>query len=455
MQYYGGYGILFAVMNLPIDYINRMKEDLGENFEKFIDTYDERAYKGLRVNTLKNSVERFFEVNPWNIGVKDGIAWCPEGFYFEEKDSDAVLPQGKHPYHAAGVYYIQEPSAMSAVMQLHVKPGDFVLDLCASPGGKSTQIASLLKNEGILVCNEPYAQRAKILSENIERMGIANALVISHEPQELSDRFEESFNKVLVDAPCSGEGMFRKNPEAVEEWSLDNVCLCAKRQKEILTQAYRMLSPGGRLVYSTCTFSKSENEENAHWFEDTFEDIRLIQMKRIWPHEECAEGHFVAVFEKDGEETYGFTQKIRSEKLKTLQDAALFEEENLNTDYFKRVGEDICMVRFGDELYAVPSYFPAVEKLRVLRLGLHLGTLKKNRFEPSLSLALALSPEDSKKSVSVNYEEALAYLRGQTLVKDAPKGWVLLDIDGYTLSFGKAGDGVIKNHYPKGLRING
>ena len=440
-------------MKLPFDYENRMKELLGDDFEAFLSAMSHESVRALRVNTLKGSVENFININPWGLCDKDKVDWCPTGFYIDDQIS------GKHPLHQAGVFYIQESSAMSVVEKLNVEPGDFVLDLCASPGGKSTQIGAYLKGNGLLVSNEPILERASNLSENIERAGIPNCLVCSAYPDEISERFEGAFNKILVDAPCSGEGMFRKNPDAVGEWSVENVLMCAQRQKDILTEAYKMLAPGGRLVYSTCTFSREEDEENAAWFTDTYDDMHLVEQRKLLPYEVRGEGHFYAVFDKLGEwdEHCSFKKEAGinpKQKDIVLADYYDFEKEYLNitgTDIFGRNGKYIL---FGDELYLIPESIPQMKGLKVLRSGLCLGTLKKNRFEPSHGLAMYLKPEDAKASVSLTQEDATRFLKGESLSGEFKRGWNLVCYEGYSLGWGKASNGMLKNHYPKGLRIN-
>lgn len=438
-------------MNLPIEFENRMKELLKDEYEDYISSMADDNIRALRVNTLKGSRDEFFKKNPWGISENDKVAWCPNGFYFKDNVS------GKHPYHQAGAFYIQESSAMSVAEMLNIKPGDTVLDLCASPGGKSTQIAAYLDNKGILVSNEPIPERARNLAENIERMGIANSLVISAYPDEIEDRFKECFNKIVVDAPCSGEGMFRKNPEAISEWSVDNVIMCAQRQKDILKSAFNMLSPGGRLVYSTCTFSKEENEMNAEWVLDTFKDVSLIEKRRFFPHKDKGEGHFFAVFEKVGDVSEKADFKCEPGiNRKNIKEVFEFEGEALNIRFDDIFAENENYVLFGEEVYILPKEFPLMKGLRVLRSGLHLGTLKKNRFEPSHALALYLKPENVLRRADLTMEEAERFLKGESisLKEDSPKGWTLVCIDGYSLGWGKVSSGMLKNHYPKGLRIN-
>ena len=466
------------MINLPQDFTNRMQDMLKEAYPAFLLSYEKEKYQALRVNALKGTTEEFLEKAPFS-GLQ-AVPWEKRGFYYDSKSQP-----GKHPLHEAGVYYIQEPSAMYPAACLEAKPGERVLDLCAAPGGKTTQIASYMQNEGILVCNEIHPVRAKILSENVERMGIRNALVTNETPQHLSEVFDEYFDRILVDAPCSGEGMFRKNEEACDEWSLENVQLCAARQDEILDCADVMLRPGGRLVYSTCTFAPAENEGSVARFLERHPAYRIVETQvydgmtqgvpawayygenssgmdnlkhtvRLFPHLINGEGHYLAVLEKAGEVPEGYqgylangTQKgISIKEAKELQQ---FCEETLKTELLE--GCEDCLLLFGEQLYLMPKDMPSVKKLKVLRPGLHLGTLKKKRFEPSHALALALSTKDAKHSMELsNDADARAYLSGMTLNYDGEKGWYLMTYKGYSIGWGKLAGQVMKNHYPKGLR---
>lgn len=450
---------------LPLAFTERMEKMLGEEYPAFIASYDETKKQSLRMNPLKGDKEKFEEVNPFSL---TKVTWEENGYYYEDGDRP-----GKHPYHEAGVYYIQEASAMVPVTFLQAKPGERILDLCAAPGGKSTQIGASMKGQGLLVCNEIHPARAKILSENVERMGIRNALVVNHTPDELASHFQGFFDKILVDAPCSGEGMFRKNDDATLEWSPENVQMCAERQDEVLFYAAQMLAPGGRLVYSTCTFAPEENEGsisrflkehpefsivpaeklpgmtggNPDWVEEPVKDID--KTIRLWPHKIKGEGHYVAVLQKEGilpEHTPGYGgEKGISEK--ECKEYLAFKEEYIKADLKG------TLLKFGDQLYLAPEGTPSLKGLKVLRPGLHLGTMKKNRFEPSHSLALALLPDEVLQSeeLSANEQVIKGYLDGQTFETEK-KGWCLITVDGYSTGWGKGAGGIMKNHYPKGLR---
>ena len=448
-----------------------MQEMLGEEYEAFLKGYDKPRFHALRRNPLKIQKDEFLNIIPFEL---QEVPWAEHGYYYENTDQP-----GKHEFHEAGLYYIQEPSAMSVVEYLEVKPGEQVLDLCAAPGGKTTQIAGFMAGEGLLVCNEIHPQRAKILSENIERMGVKNALVTNETPQRLSAMFPGFFDKILVDAPCSGEGMFRKNEEALEEWSADNVQMCADRQDEILEEVAKMLRPGGRICYSTCTFAPAENEDCMARFITSHPEFHLVEVEkkgnmssgnpkfanmpveglektiRLWPHKLDGEGHFIAVLEKDGELDPSYKpmpQKGNEKPLKEkeYQEFLDFQKETLKYPLGKE-----CIL-FGEQLYAMPENMPSLKGLKVLRPGLHLGTLKKKRFEPSHALALSMKKEDVLRSWNLESgsREIKQYLSGQTFHAAGEKGWYLILVDGYGIGWGKLAGGIMKNHYPKGLRKN-
>lgn len=351
---------------------------------------------------------------------------------------------------------------MTPVSYLEAQPKEKILDLCAAPGGKSTQIASYMKNEGILICNEIHPVRAKILSENIERMGIRNALVTNETPQRLSEVFGEYFDRILVDAPCSGEGMFRKNEEARREWSLENVKLCADRQDEILDCADLMLRAGGRLVYSTCTFAPEEDEGSVARFLMRHPEYEIVKTEKLFPHLIDGEGHYLAVLQKAGEVPNGYQGFLKNGLQKGIltndvKEFLAFQNENLTTNLLEAKEERL--LRFGEQLYLMPQEMPSIKGLKVLRAGLHLGTLKKNRFEPSHALALALKKADGKRSMELyadwnkNDTSVInAYLNGLTLNYEGEKGWYLMTCAGYSIGWGKLAGQIMKNHYPKGLR---
>lgn len=478
------------MMNLPIEFEKKMKAFLGNEWDDFLYSYDNNRFQALRFNTLKvqSTEERMRILKVLGISPDKKVSWADEAYYFDEN----VRP-GKHPYHEMGLYYIQEPSAMSAAALLAPKPGMRVLDLCAAPGGKSTQLATYLGDSGLLVSNEINTQRSRILSQNIERMGIKNAIVTNEDSFVLASHFPGFFNAIQVDAPCSGEGMFRKLPEAIEQWSMENVAICAARQKEILDNAAVMLKPGGVIVYSTCTFSKEENEDVIEYFLERHPDFTLEEMERFWPHKVDGEGHFVAKLVRRGSvnelgadydvcedscnkvEDTGLkvdrkTKKNKNSKNRKNETKPALTKENMKllSEFLdETISEDVAawiknsrLVMFGEQLYRLPDMEVDIKGLKVQRAGLHIGEFKKQRFEPSHSLALALKLNDAKNLVKLTCDnpQTIGFFNGQSVVlsdeqtAECKKGWALVCVDGYTAGWGKVNGTQVKNHYPKGLR---
>ena len=435
--------------NLPPSFLARMRAQLRteEAFNAFLASYDRPARRGVRVNNLKITREEFLKISPFSLRP---VPWEENGFYVDEN-----IKTGGHAYHFAGLYYSQEPSAMSVAPLLNAKPGERVLDLCAAPGGKSTQLAGAMRGEGILVCNEINGERARILSQNIERLGVTNAVVLNASPEALAARFQGYFDKILVDAPCSGEGMFKKNrKEALENWSVANVAACAARQKNILSSAAQMLAAGGRLVYSTCTFAPAEDEEQIEAFLRDYPSFTLLAQKKLYPHETDCEGHFYAVLQKSDLSS----QKAGKERVQTGNLSA--KERALFTDFCRGALRDFpwkdrVLYRAGETLYALPQGVFTLDKLPVLRAGIRLGNFDKGRFTPAHALAVCLKAENVLRNVSLSEEECAGYLRGETEGAEIENGWCLVCVDKYPLGWGKATNGVIKNHYPKGLRLQG
>lgn len=459
-------------MNLPIEFEKKMKAFLGNEWDDFLYSYDNNRFQALRFNTLKvqSPEERMRILKVLGISSDKRVSWANEAYYFDEN----VRP-GKHPYHEMGLYYIQEPSAMSAAALLAPKPGMRVLDLCAAPGGKSTQLATYLGDSGLLVSNEINTQRSRILSQNIERMGIKNAIVTNEDSFVLASHFPGFFNAIQVDAPCSGEGMFRKLPEAIEQWSMENVAICAARQKEILDNAAVMLKPGGTIVYSTCTFSKEENEDVIEYFLEKHSDFTLEEMERFWPHKVDGEGHFVAKLVRRGSVDTGFksdrqTKKIKNNKNRKNETKPALTKENMKllSEFLdETISDDMAaliknsrLVMFGEQLYRLPDMEVDIKGLKVQRAGLHIGEFKKQRFEPSHSLALVLKLSEAKNVVKLTCDnpQTIGFFNGQSVMlsdeqaAECKKGWALVCVDGYPAGWGKVNGTQVKNHYPKGLR---
>lgn len=460
------------MMNLPIEFEKKMKAFLGNEWDDFLYSYDNNRFQALRFNTLKvqSPEERMRILKTLKISSDKKVSWANEAYYFDEN----VRP-GKHPYHEMGLYYIQEPSAMSAAALLAPKPGMRVLDLCAAPGGKSTQLATYLGDSGLLVSNEINTQRSRILSQNIERMGIKNAIVTNEDSFVLASHFPGFFNAIQVDAPCSGEGMFRKLPEAIEQWSMENVAICAARQKEILDNAAVMLKPGGTIVYSTCTFSKEENEDVIEYFLERHPDFTLEEMERFWPHKVDGEGHFVAKLVRRGCVDTDLkadrkTKKNKNSKNRKNETKPALTKENMKllSEFLdETISEDMAawiknsrLVMFGEQLYRLPDMEVDIKGLKVQRAGLHIGEFKKQRFEPSHSLALALKISEAKNVVKLTWDDpqTTGFFNGQSVMlsdeqtAECKKGWALVCVDGYPAGWGKVNGAQVKNHYPKGLR---
>ena len=427
---------------LPEAFLQRMEAQLGSEYPAFLESLERPRAVALRFNPLKG--ER--PVLPF---VGAPVPWEPEGFYY-----DPETRPGLHVYHEAGVYYLQEASAMAPVALLDPKPGERVCDLCAAPGGKTTQIAGRMLGQGFLVCNEINPKRAKILSRNIERMGVANALVTNEHPQTLASRFPGFFDRVLVDAPCSGEGMFRKEEAAVTDWSQETVQMCARRQREILDTAARLVRPGGRLVYSTCTFAPEEDEETVAAFLEAHPEFTPEPVEapwfvpgenasyRMWPHKLLGEGHFAAVLRKTQGES-GEVPACPGEKCPKAWES-FAKELDITLPEGKAVS-------FGQSLYWAPMELPELNRLKVLRPGLELGAERKGRFEPAHALALWLKTCAVTESFPPESPEMKAYLHGD-VVSSGKKGWCLVQAGGYAIGWGKGDGSVLKNHYPKGLR---
>lgn len=442
-------------MNLPPEFEKRMKNMLGAEYDGFVYSLEHApVYKGMRINTLKENAE---ETVMQLTGKLKRVPWCSTGYY-----ADKDVLSGKHPFHMAGLVYFQEPSAMSAAEAADIQEGDFVLDLCAAPGGKATHAAQKLRGTGLLMANEIIPKRAKILAENIQRMGIRNAVVTNESPERLAEKYPVFFDKIIVDAPCSGEGMFRKEPQAAVEWSTEHTKSCSIRQKNILKSAVKMLKNGGKLVYSTCTFAPCENEEAADFVLREYPDMKLLDIpldgltpadgrwadsdfdlsgaKRIFPHKADGEGHFTALFQKDGIPPERVIKKCAGEADRTYRE---FEEKFLN------VHLDGQFIKFGDRLFLSP-YNIDLDKIKTELAGLFLGVCKKGRFEPSHALCMALSASDFKNTLET--EEFEKFYRGETLPCEK-SGWTAVTYKGYPIGWGKASDGILKNHFPKYLRF--
>lgn len=470
--------------DLPQSFLDSMKEILGEDYEAFLAGFDGQRQYGLRVNTLKMNLEEFERIAPFHL---KKVPWISNGYFYEAEDAPA-----KHPFYSAGLYYLQEPSAMTPASRLKVQPGERVLDLCAAPGGKATELGAALQGEGLLVANDINTARARALLRNLELFGISNSFVTNEPPHVLAERFPEFFHKIMVDAPCSGEGMFRKNPAVVDSWQEKGPEYFSKLQREIIVQAADMLLPGGMMFYSTCTFSPLENEKTITHLLKERPDMEVIPMedyegfaegltsyrgevfdescklcRRIWPHKMSGEGHFMALLYKKNGTQQQVQQTVSQssiwwEKCKGLNK----EQKAAAEDFFSHVNiaydEKRIDVR-GDNLYYLPAPKYDGRGLHFLRNGLFMGEFKKKRFEPSQPFALALHAQDFDQVLDfpADDERLSRYLRGETLdVSDLiagekkRKGWQLVMVAGHPLGFGKLVNNNLKNKYPAGWRKN-
>jgi NOL1/NOP2/sun family putative RNA methylase len=476
---------------IPPLFLARMARLLGDEYAAFSAALQDQPVSGLRVNTLKLTPEAFRNISPVRLG--DRILWAPSAFSLPPalppgEEGRKALEPGKHPYHLAGLYYLQDPSAMSAAALLDPQPGERVLDLAASPGGKTTQMAALMQGSGLLVANEIKDKRIGHLAVNVERWGAGNVIISNETPERLADHFGAWFDRVLVDAPCSGEGMFRKDRSARLDWSPEMVAGCAVRQSNILRVAAKLVRPGGYLLYSTCTFAPEEDEAVIARFLEMFPDYETVSIPlfpgfmsgrpdwtglstkntqgkelknavRLFPHRIQGEGHFACLMQRSEEalgkplsrgRDHGRLDRMAQPSPSQEQLWRDFAGEVLSVDF----DAEQMRVR-GERLYLVPEGLPDLENLRVPVPGIWLGTLKKERFEPAHPLALFLKPGQAKNALDLPAESRAmaAYLRGETIPSEGAHGWMLVTVDGWPLGWGKRVQGVLKNHYPRGWQI--
>ncbi|MCX7920442.1 MAG: RsmB/NOP family class I SAM-dependent RNA methyltransferase [Clostridia bacterium] len=449
-------------MKLPVEFLDKMKNLLGEEeYKQFLKSYEEPRYYGLRVNTLKTSVEEFLKISPFQL---EPVPWTRDGFYYREGEAP-----GRHPYYYAGLYYIQEPSAMLPGAVINAQPGERILDLCAAPGGKTVQIAAAMKGKGILVSNDISSDRVKALVKNIELCGIKNAVVTNETPDRLARNFGGYFDKILVDAPCSGEGMFRKDEESARSWEKYKCEKCCGMQWDILTNVDKMLKPGGCFVYSTCTFSPEEDEMMIARFLEAHNNYEFVEIPkvggvesgrpewadgnveftktaRLWPHKLRGEGHFVAMLRKKGEAKTEKTSKLCTTKAQAAFYSFCAENLNINIEG--------CFEMKGNNLYCLPEAAPDLSGLKVAKFGWYLGEFVRDKFEPSHSMVISLKKEEVKNVIdfSAGSREIASYLKGETLIIEGKKGLTCICVDGFTLGWAKQTGDMLKNMYPKGWR---
>jgi len=459
---------------LPETYKLNMQKLLGEHFPEYEASFGDKRVFGLRRNRLKISQEAFETLLPFSV---KRIPWIDNGYYYEED----VRP-AKNPLYYAGLYYLQEPSAMTPANRLPIDPGDKVLDLCAAPGGKSTELGAKLAHEGLLVTNDISNSRAQALLKNIELFGIDNACVLSEAPYKMVSIFPEFFDKVLIDAPCSGEGMFRKDTAVMKAWTPNSNAEYSKLQREILEQAIAMLKPGGLLMYSTCTFSPMENEASVEFVLSHFPQMHTVAIEgyegfcsaypgaydaseeaeykncvRIWPQHMRGEGHFLTMFRKDAQEASGISHAA-SAMYDSSKELAKHPEFKAFTDLLKGRFRDKRFFLRQDKVYCVPDELCDISGLRILRPGLFVGECKKMRFEPSQALAMTLEQDEFENTISFSLEDerVIRYLKGETIDLSSDEsildGLCLICVEGHPLGFGKAKNKSIKNKYLSGWR---
>lgn len=442
------------IERLSEKYLNKMKELLGDEYDDYLNSFNEKRIHSLRVNNAKISNEEFERICPFKI---KRIPWIENGYYFDENDRPS-----KHPYYYAGLYYLQEPSAMTPANVLPIEKGDIVLDACAAPGGKSLELASKLGDSGLLVSNDISVSRAYSLLKNLELGGHKNIYVMAEDISKLSKKFVKSFDKILIDAPCSGEGMLRKDPSIIKEWEDKGNEYYANLQKDIVKSAVSMLKDGGMMVYSTCTFDKSEDEDIVSYILSLDDDLKLERINeyegftrgidmdeaiRLYPHKLQGEGHFVALVKKDTPKTVTVKKKHVSKiDSKEAEEFIKLIKRDFDDGYFEII---------NNNLYFIPEYDFEKEGLRILRSGLLMGEIKKHSFEPSMALALNLKMDEFKNVINLNVDDkrVISYLKGETIsVPEAKDGWVLVCVNGYSLGFGKMQSGIMKNKYAKEWR---
>ena len=432
------------MIDFPQKFLDEIKNLLGDEFDAFIQSYEKPMNYGLRINTLKTTPEDYLNLTGEQLRPVD---WNELGFYY-----DGTQKYTKNPLYHAGLYYIQEPSAMRPAHLLPVEEGDFVLDMCAAPGGKSTALGAKLKNTGLLVSNDVSASRAKALLKNIEFFGIRNSLVLSEYSSKLVKVFPEYFDKVLIDAPCSGEGMFRRKPSMTANWEKFGPEYFGEIQRGILLDGADMLKPGGYMVYSTCTFSGIEDEGSIEYLLEQRPEMKCISQERLWPHQVDGEGHFCALLKKDGEKTRLNTTPTFSYKIPKGIEA--FEEFLVQAKINEKFDKNRLVIQ-KESLYYFPENMPKFDGLHVIRNGWYLGELKKKRFEPSGAFARALDPKDCGHVLDLKLDDprVIKYLKCETIeAEDCENGWYLVCVEGYPLGFGKMNNDTLKNKYPVGWR---
>lgn len=440
---------------LPEAFLRRMHRQLGDpGYADYLSAMERTRPRALRVNTLKTDVAAFLSLADAALSPDEIV---PEGFFVPED-----FQVGTNPLHAAGLFYMQEPSAQFPAALLCAKPHETVLDLCAAPGGKTGQLAAGMQNTGLLIANEIVPQRAGVLSGTLERLGVQNAVVTNMRPDALCPLLSGSCDAVLVDAPCSGEGMFRKEPQAVCDWSEAHVRASAERQRRILESAAVCVKPGGRLVYSTCTFSPEENEETVAWFLAAHPAFSCAAQKRFYPHTSTGEGQFAALLLRDDspvpaaiEKTQSGGRRVPSRKGKPINPATDAALDRFFKDTMSARPGSIPLFLPDGRVFLQPERVPdALSEMRVLSCGVLAGELRGERFRPAHALFLAYPGDTFLTALTLDGAALFAFLAGETVLCDPSlTGYAAVCVHGHPLGFGKCDRGTLKNHLPKGLRL--
>lgn len=439
-------------MKLPVKFEEQMRKQLGDSFDAFIQSYDKETYRGIRVNTLKISVEDFLKISPFDL---EPVPWTPDGFYIKD------IRPAKHPHYFAGLYYIQEPSAMLPAVILDPKPSDVTLDLCAAPGGKSMQLAAMMNNQGLLIANDISNNRLRALIRNAELMGLRNLVVFNDHQSKIKMSLFKKVDKLLIDAPCSGEGMFKKHDDAINAYEDYDVDACVSMQEEILDDILETLNDGGQVVYSTCTFNSYENEDMIRYALDKHDlDLEMIdkdygfepgidmpEVARIYPHLVHGEGHFAAKLHKSGENIQHHFDESVTEPPEVFKSFMKDYLKTPLTGHFKVI---------KDKLFLLPGKMLDFTGVKVVKTGWYLGDLKKNRFEPSHAFALGLKADQFINTIDFPSDsiEVMKYLKCETISCEGKKGYNLITTDGYPIGWGKWASGKLKNQYPSQWRLS-
>jgi len=439
-------------MDLPELFETRTRKLLGEEYDSFVTALSEELPVSIRINPRKLTDKLKF----------DPVSWCEYGYYLPKRPIFTMDPL----FHS-GSYYVQEASSMflEQVVKQHLNgENPLVLDLCAAPGGKSTHLAALLDGNGLLVSNEIIRSRANILAENLVKWGAPNVVVTNNDPRDFS-KFNGLFDMIVVDAPCSGEGMFRKDPQSIREWSINNVHLCSERQKRIVADVFPALKTGGLLVYSTCTYNREEDEENVKWIMEEL-GAELLPVKtddswnvtdsgvgyRFFPHKTKGEGFFLSVLMKTKEESAFRIKSGKNDKMQKNQVVNSLKDWILGDDYKQIVcSEAVSVIPSGySDLISVLE-----KELKVMQSGVRLGYIKGKDILPDILLALSWIINRQMFHIeNLTHEQAIAYLRRDNLYfPEAPQGWILLQFQGQLLGWAKNLGNRVNNTYPQEWRI--